>query len=82
MMWWLFSTPSSAADDAGRAPSPAPAPPKPKVEDREVHPVPVESAEQLLYSICNPAPFDSHERANKARDLCDYTTKITLEMAR
>ena len=32
--------------------------------------------------LYQPAPFDDEDLAQKERDRCDYTQKITLEMAR
>ncbi|XP_042203140.1 choline-phosphate cytidylyltransferase B-like isoform X2 [Homarus americanus] len=35
-----------------------------------------------LGTICKPAPFTDDEEAVRDRDACDYTKKITLEMAK
>lgn len=31
--------------------------------------------------MCNPAPFSHETEANRNRELCDYTLKITYDMA-
>lgn len=36
----------------------------------------------FLQSICKPAPFSDEPDAIRQRDLCDYTKRITYEMAR
>lgn len=36
----------------------------------------------LLQTICKPAPFTNDEEAIRDREACDYTQRITLEMAR
>lgn len=33
-------------------------------------------------TICKPAPFTNDEEAQRDRDACDYSQKITLDMAR
>lgn len=36
----------------------------------------------LSQTICKPAPFTNDEEAIRDREACDYTQRITLEMAR
>lgn len=36
----------------------------------------------LLQTICKPAPFSTDPEACLERDRCDYTAKITYQMAR
>ncbi len=42
----------------------------------------LESAEELYRKICSPAPFDNDDQAVQERDGCDYSVKITMDMAR
>lgn len=36
----------------------------------------------LLQSICKPAPFSDEPEAIRTREMCDYSKRITYEMAR
>ncbi len=42
----------------------------------------MDTAEELLLKSCHPAPFDSEEEAAAERDKCDYSVKITVDMAK